>query len=71
MKKPVLSLLLAAAMLLTLAACGEEPRIVHCDRCGVEIEVEADSNITGEWILFCGDCNVDLYGEDGLVLPGN
>lgn len=69
--KKYLALLLCLGLLLTLAACGAETKIVHCDRCGAEIVVEADSNVNDEeWILFCGDCEEELYGDEPLVQPG-
>lgn len=60
------SVVLALVLLmLTLTACGGEKRIVHCDRCQAEIEVDADSNITEDWILFCNDCAKEV--EPGVV----
>ncbi len=61
--KRLLAIVLLIVALLSLAGCGE-PRIVHCDRCGVEIELDANSNITEDWIVFCEDC-----GEP-VVEPG-
>lgn len=69
MKKFVL-LLLALAMLLTMAACGAT-KTLHCDGCGTEVTVEASSNMEEDWIIFCGECNEELFGEDGLVAPSN
>ena len=62
----IMCFLLAMAMLL-LSACGKEQRTVICDGCGAQIQVDADSNITDEWILFCDTCEKDLFGEDGIV----
>lgn len=71
MAKRILSLLILTAMLLTLAAC-EKTRIVHCDRCGAEIVLKADdSNVDEDWILLCGDCEEELYGDDPLISPGD
>ena len=39
--------------------CGKT-RIVHCDRCGKEITVPENSNVTEEWILFCEDCEKEV-----------
>lgn len=55
--------LLTAACLLGLCGC-QKTRIVHCDRCGEEIEVKEDSNITEDWIVFCKNC------EEPVVEPG-
>lgn len=43
------------------AACGAgEKKIVHCDRCNAEIKVEADSNVTEDWTIYCDDCDKEL-----------
>ena len=66
-KSKLVCLLLALVLVLALIGCGKEMRTVTCDHCGKGVEVEADSNITDEWILYCRDCEVELFGEDGLV----
>lgn len=58
--------LLAVAALLSMAACGEQ-RTVSCDRCGTDIRVEKDSNITDDWIVFCEDCEAEI---GPIVEPG-
>ena len=69
MKKRI-CILLAALMLVcaVFSGCGKHvaTRIVHCDRCGKEIEIPADSNMTDEWILYCSDCEKEL-GLDTLI----
>ena len=56
MAKKIIALLLCLLMLLALAGCGK-PRIVHCDRCGAEIQLSPeDKHITEDWILLCEDC---------------
>lgn len=57
--KKLLCLLLALMLLMMLSACGE-PKIVSCDRCGAEIEVDKKSNITDDWIVFCKDCEEEI-----------
>lgn len=59
MKAWIAALLLALATL-GLSACGAETRTVHCDRCGKEVRVEADSNITDDWIIFCKECEEEI-----------
>ena len=58
MKKILLALLLALS-LLALSACGEK-RIVHCDGCGKELQVNANSNMDEDWIILCEDCQKEL-----------
>ena len=62
MTKRILALLIVLVMLLTLAACGGEKRIVHCDHCGCEVKIDADSNMEEDWIIYCGPCNQELFG---------
>ena len=57
--KRFLILLLVFGMLLILSSCGKT-RTVTCDRCGTDIEVKADSNITDDWIVFCPACEAEI-----------
>ena len=67
--KRIVCLLIAILLLLTLlSACGEK-KILHCDHCGDEVEVEADSNMEEDWIVYCGPCNEELFGDDPLLAP--
>lgn len=68
--KKLVCLLAVAALLLTAAACGAT-KTLHCDGCGVEVTVEADSNMEEDWIIYCAACNKALFGEEGLVVPSN
>ena len=54
--KRLIAALLLVLVLLGLAACGGETRIVHCDRCGKEVEFPADTNMTEDWIIVCAEC---------------
>lgn len=63
MIKKILGILLVLAMILTFVGCGEK-KIVHCDSCGAEIEVEADSDVNEDWTLFCSECESKLELED-------
>ena len=69
MKKGIF-LLLGLALCLGLCACGAE-RTVHCDSCGKEVQVDADSNITEDWILFCKECEEAHFGDNPVVRPTN
>ena len=60
----IMGTLLAALLLLT--GCGET-KTVTCDGCGKAVEIKADSNMDDSWIVFCGECETDLFGEDGLI----
>lgn len=48
---------------LMLFGCKEK-RIVHCDGCGKEIKVDADSDTTEDWIILCDECQKKLYEDE-------
>ena len=58
--------LLFCLLPLTLFACGKS-KTVTCDHCGGEIKLSSGSDITDEWIVYCETCEVELFGEDGLI----
>ena len=55
------ALFLTAAV---LVSCGKQ-KTVHCDRCGKELHVSADSNVDESWTLYCSDCEKE-FGLDTL-----
>ena len=61
--------LVLAVLLLLLCGCSEK-KTVTCDHCGAEIELKPDSNITDEWIVFCKECEENLFGDNPVVSPG-
>lgn len=65
-------LLLTAALALgaLCLGCGGT-KTLHCDHCGEEVRVEADSNMEEDWIIYCGPCNTLLFGEEGLISPAD
>lgn len=67
--KRCIAMLLALTVLLTLAACGKT-KTVHCDRCGKDISIEASSNMTDEWIIYCSECEEEVFGDNPVVSPG-
>lgn len=69
MTKRIFALILAALLLLSLAACGKT-KTVHCDHCGEEIAVNANSNMTDDWIIYCKQCEDKLFGDNPVVSPG-
>ena len=69
MMKKLICALLAVLMLLSMTACGPK-KPVHCDACGEAVEIEADSNMTDEWLIYCGPCNEELFGDNPVVSPG-
>lgn len=71
MTKRFFALIALLVLLASLAACGGEPRIVHCDRCGEEIRLDSDSNITEDWIVFCKTCEEEAFGDNPVISPGD
>ena len=58
----------ALCLCAALSGCGSK-KILHCDNCGREISVDADSNMTDEWLLYCSECEKEL-GLDDIVPTG-
>ena len=67
--KKIFFILLAILFILVLAGCGET-KTVHCDNCKKEVAVDAGSNMEEDWIVFCEECNKELFGDDP-ILGGN
>jgi len=64
MKKKILLLVGVSILAMGICGCGAK-KIVHCDKCGVEIKVDEDSNVDEDWILYCDDCGKDI--EDAIM----
>ena len=58
-RKLVTAIVLAAAATILLTGCAKT-KIVHCDRCGKEITLSADSRITEDWTVFCTECEEEI-----------
>ena len=48
---------------LVLLMLGCAKKTLHCDGCGREVKVSADSNLTEDSIILCKDCQNKLYGN--------
>lgn len=57
--KQMFSLFLLLLCLLAASGCSSQ-KIVHCDRCGTEIQLDKDDKITEDWIVFCKDCETPV-----------
>lgn len=66
MTKKIFALLFILMVLFSFVACGAS-KILHCDACGVEVKVKESSNMEEDWIIYCKDCNEELFGEDFLL----
>ena len=58
----LIAIALLVLALLALCACGRT-RVVHCDGCGKEIQVDASSDLNEDAIFLCEDCQKLLYSE--------
>lgn len=58
-RKIISLLLIIIALTVILTGCGDK-KTLHCDRCGREVEVSADSNMNESWTVYCRQCEKDL-----------
>ena len=66
MKKYVALASVLICLIALLAGCGEK-KTVSCDRCGKPQTVGAGSKMDDSWIVYCNECYVSIFGEDGLI----
>lgn len=66
MLKKILVAIIALSVLVCFAGCGAK-KTLHCDNCQAEVQVDEDSNMTEEWILYCEPCNEELFGDDPIL----
>ena len=62
MRKNVFRWIVLAVLTLLMLGCAEK-KTLHCDGCGKEVKVSADSNLTEDSIILCDDCQKKLYGD--------
>ncbi len=62
--KKLLMIAIAAAMLFASVGCVGT-KIVHCDRCGKEVKMSADSGVTEDWLICCEECQQEINGSEG------
>lgn len=67
--KKTLCILMTAGILFTLTACAKT-KALHCDNCGKEITVKESSDMDDSWLIYCEECNEELFGEDPLLGNG-
>ena len=42
-------------------------KTLHCDNCGTIVTVEQASNMEESWIIYCGPCNEELFGDHPIL----
>ena len=65
MFKKISLVLLALGLLTCTTACGKT-KVLHCDNCQKEVKVEESSNMEEDWILYCEECNEELFGDNPI-----
>lgn len=70
MKRTIAILAALLAVLMMFVGCGKT-KILHCDHCNKEVTVEESSNMEEEWIIYCPECNEELFGDDPVVGDGS
>ena len=68
MKKMLCGLLIVSC-LFAMTACGAT-KTLHCDGCGKEVHVKQSSNMEESWIIYCGDCEEEFFGDNPVVSEG-
>ncbi len=58
------------AVLCLLGGCTKT-KTVHCDRCGKEATISEKSNMEEDWIIYCKDCEEELFGDNPIVEEGD
>ena len=66
MKKYVALASVLLCLVALLTGCGEK-KTVTCDGCGKAQTLDAGSRMDDSWIIYCKECYVRLFGEDGLI----
>lgn len=64
--KRIVCLVVAISMFFVMAGCGKT-KTLHCDHCGTEVVVEEKSNMTEEWLIYCEECNEELFADDPVL----
>ena len=61
MKKLISAILISALVCALLMAAGcAATKLLHCDRCGADVHVPANSNLEEDWLIFCNACSDEM-----------
>ena len=64
--KKAICLFLIAGVLFTFTACAKKKKL-HCDNCQKEVTVKESSDMQEDWLVYCGECNEKLFGDDPVL----
>lgn len=67
--KKLLCILLVVSFIFIMVGCGEA-KTLHCDKCGKEITVDSSSNMDDDWIIYCNECEEEIFGDNPVVSEG-
>lgn len=65
MKKTLIILMMIGCILI-MVGCSAT-KILHCDNCNKEVEVQKSSNMEESWLIYCEGCNEELFGDNPLL----
>lgn len=69
MYKRLLALIFALLMI-TFLFCGCKEKVeLTCDNCGAKVTsyVDEEKSMDDSWIIYCEECNEELFGDDPLL----
>ena len=64
--KKIVCILLVVSLIFVMVGCGATKEL-HCDKCGKVINVKESSNMEEDWIIYCEDCNAEIFGDDPII----
>ena len=56
MLKKIILIMAILSCILCLTACSGKKIQLTCDGCGKAVDVDADSGMEEDWIVFCEEC---------------
>lgn len=67
--KKALCLILSACILFAVTGCVKT-KPLHCDYCNKVVDVKENSDMDEDWIIYCEECNEELFGDDPVLGGG-
>ncbi|MBE6688405.1 MAG: hypothetical protein E7588_03885 [Ruminococcaceae bacterium] len=64
--KKLIYLFVTMCILLTITGCAKT-KTLHCDYCNKDVKVKESSNMEENWIIYCSECNNELFGDHPLL----
>lgn len=67
--KKIICLILLLCIIFAFSGCIRT-KLLHCDSCGREITVNEGSDMNDDWIIYCNECNEELFSDDPILGNG-